>query len=186
MWSEDGTCTLAASNSKGDFDENNAKWVCARKSGQLCFSATDPVGFHMMFMNRRTLNLRPLNGTGFLGLKALGSGKIECNKIAPDSLIVEYANNESNNGHHEECELFNCCYLRMPVSGNKYISLLDGNGIIADSTTTNCAQQFILELRTGAAIAIRLYENPSYLNLNKQGSLVICPCDPKQATLWEF
>lgn len=185
LWSEDGTCTLAASNSSGQFDEHTAKWVCARKSGQLCFSSTDPVGFHMMLMNRRTLNLRPLNGTGFLGLKSPGSGKIECNKITPDSLIVEYANNESANGE-QECELFNCCYLRMPAASNKYISLLDANAIIADSTSKNCAQQFILEVRSGSGIAIRLYENVSYLNLNKQGSLTIAPCHPADATLWEF
>ena len=181
-WNADeGTCSLLAS-SKATTDESTMKWVCARKSGQLCVGTTEPVGFFMVFQNRTVLNLRALNGSGFVGLKLLGSSKIEANKTSPDSIIVEYANNEHKDDNKGT---FDCCYFRMP-SNNKYWSVIDGNQVACDSNSHNCAQKFLIELRSNCAIAIRLFEASSYLNLNKQGAIGIKECDASEATLWEF
>lgn len=182
-WNEDGTCSILATDASGqEGSEGSQKWVCARKSGQLCFSATDPVGFHAMLRNRCSLNLRPANGSGFIGLKHLGLGKLEANKTSPDSILIEYANNENGD---DVTGTFNCCYFRMS-GNNKYWSVVDGNTVAADSSSNTCAQQFQIELRSGTTIAIRIFESCSYLNLNKQGSLIIMNCGPKEATLWEF
>ena len=182
-WNEDGTCSILATDAAGlEGNEGSQKWVCARKSGQLCFSATDPVGFHVMLQNRRSLNLRPANGSGFIGLKALGLGKLEANKTSPDSILIEYANNDNLD---DVTGTFNCCYFKMS-GNNKYWSIVDGNTVAADSTSNTCAQQFQIELRSGSTIAIRLFDNCSFLNLSKQGSLILMNCGPNEATLWEF
>lgn len=183
-WNEDGTCSILATDASGqEGSEGNQKWVCARKSGQLCFSATDPVGFHVMMQNRRSLNLRPANASsGFIGLKAVGLGKLEANKTSPDSILIEYANNDNSD---DVTGTFNCCYFKMSAN-SKYWSVVDGNTVAADSVSSTCAQQFMIELRSGSTIAIRLFENSSYLNLSKQGSLILMNCGPNDATLWEF
>ena len=182
-WTEDGTCSILATDSNGtEGQEPNQKWVCARKSGQLCFSATDPVGFHMMFQNRRSLNLRPVNGTGFVGLKHPDAGKLEANKTSADAILVEYANSDNSD---DVISTFNCCYLKMSAN-NKYWSVVDGESVAADASSTACAQQFQIELRSGSSIAIRIFDTSSYLNLSKQGTLIIVNCGPKDATQWEF
>lgn len=183
-WNDDGTASILATDSSGN-ETKDPKWVCARKSGQLCLSSNDPVGFHVMFMNRQVINLRPSNGSGFLGLKQLGLGKIECGKTAPDSILVEYVNSETDHREEDIMSTFNCCVLRMPTNG-KYVSIVDGNCVAADGASPSCGQQFLLELRSGSTLAIRLFENASYLNLTKQNTLCISKCQPNEATLWEF
>lgn len=88
-WSESD-----ASFSLQSIDVNQQeKWVSARKSGQLFLSngAQLPVQFIMRFQNRRLLNLRPVEGSGFVGIKpGVGSKQLEANKTAPDSIAIEY------------------------------------------------------------------------------------------------
>lgn len=69
------------------------RWISARKSGQLFLASAnhDPVKFVMRFQSRRLLNLRPVDGSGFVGLKSAGSKYLEANKTAPDSIVVEYS-----------------------------------------------------------------------------------------------
>lgn len=69
------------------------RWIAARKSGQLFLGgpSQDPVKFIMRFQNRRLLNLRPVEGSGFVGLKGGNSKHIEANKTAPDSIAIEYS-----------------------------------------------------------------------------------------------
>lgn len=183
-WNDDGTATILSVDASGK-ESSEPRWVCARKSGQLCLSANDPVGFHMMFMNRQVINLRPSNGSGFLGLKQLGLGKIDCGKTVPDSILIEYVNSETDHQETDIMSTFNCCLLRMPTNG-KYLSVVDGNCVAADSASPSGGQQFLLELRSGTTLAIRLLESASYLILNKQSVLCICQCQPNEATEWEF
>lgn len=183
-WNDDGTASLFATDASGK-ETQEPRWVCARKSGQLCLSANDPVGFHVMFMNRQVINLRPSNGSGFLGLKQIGLGKIEAGKTAPDSILVEYVNSETDHQENDIMSTFNCCLLRMPTNG-KYLSVVDGNCVAADAVSPSHGQQFLLELRTGYTLAIRLMEHASYLNLTKQNTLCISKCSPNESTLWEF
>jgi fascin 1/2 len=178
---DDGTCALLVTNKDGD-DEASMKWVCARKSGQLFAGNADPVGFYVMFLNRTSLNLRAVASSGFVGLKVAGATKLEAGKTAPDSILVDYANDE----HKDDIKgTFNCCYLKMPAN-NKYWSMIDGSQVACDSTSVSCAQQFHIELRTGSTIAIRLRESSSYLTLTGQGGLLFKGCPPNEATLWEF
>lgn len=183
VWNQDdGSCSLLVSNHKGRNDESGTKWVAARKSGQLCYSSQDPASFYVLFQNRTSLNLRAANGSGFVGLKVPGSGKLDATKNIPDSIKIEYANSDQVDNDEST---FNCCYFKMPAI-NKYWSIIDNNQLACDSASITCAQQFQLELRTGSTIAIRLFENSSFLNLTKQSSLAITGCQPSEATLWEF
>ena len=184
VWNpEDGSCSLLVSNKDGRDDESTAKWVAARKSGQLCYSGQDAASFYMLFQNRTSLNLRASNGSGFVGLKLPGSGKLDATKSIPDSILLEYGNSDQDVDNDEAT--FNCCYFKMPAI-NKYWSIIDNNQLACDSLSTTCAQQFQLELRTGSTIAIRLFQHSSYLNLTKQSTLTVIACQPSEATLWEF
>ncbi|KAI1278794.1 Protein singed [Halotydeus destructor] len=178
---EDGSCKLLAS-SKANDSESNMKWICARKSGHL-YTGTDPVGLFIMFQNRTALNLRALGSSGFVGLKLPGTFKVEASKTAPDSVVVEYANSENN--RDAENSSFDCCFLKMPVN-NKYWSVGDANSITCDQSSTNCAQQFLIELRSESTIAIRLFESSNYLSLTNQGALIVKGCGAEEATQWEF
>ncbi|KAI1278795.1 Protein singed [Halotydeus destructor] len=178
---EDGSCNLLVASKTGD-SESTPKWICARKSGHL-YTGTDPVGLFIMFQNRTSLNLRALSSSGFVGLKLPGTFKVEASKTVPDSVVVEYANSENN--QDTENSSFNCCFLKMPIN-NKYWSVSAGNLITCDQSFTNCAQQFLIELRSGSTIAIRLFESSNYLSLTSQGALIVKGCPPEEATLWEF
>lgn len=89
VWSEND-----ASFSLQYVDANaQERWVSARKSGQLFLSngTQPPVQFIMRFQNRRLFNLRPVEGSGFVGIKpGVGSKQLEANKTAPDSFAIEY------------------------------------------------------------------------------------------------
>ena len=186
-WNNDeGSCNILASNKVTDA-ESAMKWICARKSGQLYVGNSDPVGFFIVFQNRTSLNLRASTGSGFVGLKMQGTSKLEASKTSPDSIIVEYGNSESQHDQSDDTNQneFDCCYFKMPAN-NKYWSIIDGNQVACDSTTHSCAQQFLIELRTNQAIAIRLFESSQYLTTSGQGALAIKGCSPSEATLWEF
>lgn len=109
VWSRtDETCSLKYVN-----PDRQERWVSARKSGQLFLSngSQEPVKFIMRFQNRRLLNLRPVDGTGFVGLKANANCKqLEANKTAPDTILIEYLE------------------LSSPFNGNKVI-----NGVLLRS-----------------------------------------------------
>lgn len=89
VWSRsDETCSLKYVDSN-----RQERWVSARKSGQLFLSngSQAPVQFIMRFQNRRLLNLRPVDGNGFVGLKLNANCKqLEANKTAPDTIAIEY------------------------------------------------------------------------------------------------
>lgn len=96
IWSEsEATCSLKFV----DLNQQE-RWVAARKSGQLCLASGSqtPVKFIMRFQNRKILNLRPVNGCGFVGLKpGTNSRQLEANKTSPDPLIIEYSELLSSN-----------------------------------------------------------------------------------------
>lgn len=178
-WNSDGTVSMSLVNGK---ENSDLKWICSRKSGQLCIGTSDPVKFYLMFRNRKSLNLRASTGSGFVGLKSIDSGKLETNKTSPDSIIVEYANCDSSSA--DDNNGFTSCYFKMPAN-NKYWSISDGNLIACDASTRSCAQKWIMELRNGSCIAIRTLESSDvYLTLTNQGSINCC--QSKNATLWEF
>jgi len=157
------------------------KWVCAKKSGQLFTGSAEPVKFYMKFENRRSFNLRASNGSGFVGLKMAGAGKLETSKTTPDSIVVEYATSDNLDDINAT---FDCCYLKM-LANNKYLSVVDGNQVACDATTPACAQQWQLELRTGSCIAIRTFEARSYLYQTNNGALNVSNIAPADATLWK-
>ncbi|XP_074603413.1 fascin domain-containing protein singed isoform X2 [Brevipalpus obovatus] len=189
-WNADGTTSILLSSLDGKTDEANAKWICNRKSGQLCTGVADPVKFYLMFRNRTSLNLRAANGSGFVGLKSAGSSKLESNKTSPDSIIVEYSNSEATNGKSVGSDGdengFNSCLFKMPANG-KYWSVIEANMIACDVGSPSCAQRWIMELRNGCSIAIRTLESTtSYIQLTLQGAITMGSCQPENATLWEF
>ncbi|RWS15974.1 singed-like protein [Dinothrombium tinctorium] len=178
-WNDDGTCSILAS-SDGKATDDSMKWICNRKSGQLFTGSQDPVRFFAMLQNRTSFNLRASTGSGFIGIKVPGSGKLESGKTAPDSILVEYVNSENSDD-----SAFNCCYFKMPAN-NKYWSVIDGNIVVCDAASPTCAQQWIMELRNGSCIAIRMFDSGSYLTLTNQGAITVTNCQAKDATLWEF
>lgn len=74
------------------------RWISARKSGQLYMGSggQEPVKFIMRFQNRRLINLRPFDGSGFVGLKGGSSKQLEANKTAPDTIAIEYSDMPSS------------------------------------------------------------------------------------------
>lgn len=103
IWSEtDATCSLKYIDA-----DRNERWISARKSGQLFLAngPQSPAKFIMRFQNRRLLNLRPLDGSGFVGIKSLSSNQLEANKTAPDSIVIEYSELLDNNGPSNGCLL---------------------------------------------------------------------------------
>lgn len=304
VWSEnDATCSLKLSTGSSKQLDGD-RWICARKSGQLYLGAgnatQEPVRFIMRFQNRRSLNLRPVNGSGFVGLKTNSSGVLEANKTAPDSILVEYTssdynvqqsllptnnltsisephvkgitmmtdlsgsnldsnnnttaafenqkeeneqtietatpsvaaiinslsnahlnNNNNNYGRNNLNNItsihkiapsinlsdgmsdtasvvssssplgsgiaqYDCCYLKM-LSKDRYWTVGDnGSSIMCDSTSRACAQQWIIELRTHSAIAIRTNDTHAYVQLGSNGTIGLAKCDAKDASLWEI
>lgn len=89
VWARtDETCSLKYVDAN-----RQERWVSARKSGQLFLSngTQTPIKFIMRFQNRRLLNLRPVDGSGFVGLKSSANCKqLEANKTAPDTIAIEY------------------------------------------------------------------------------------------------
>jgi len=201
---DDGTCSLFAA----EINQNQMRTLGARKSGQLFTGGPESIRFYIKFLNRTSISLRAANSSGFVGTKGqgeenvayfeivpisrcsiLGSVKLESNKTIPDLFNIEYANSENASISREDVELlnatFNCCYLKL-VSTGKYLNVVEGQTLAADAPTAACAQQFQLELRTGAYLAIRTLDTNNYLNLSPNGSLHLSTCVPEKATLWEF
>jgi len=90
IWSDsDATCSLKFVDSS-----RQERWIAARKSGQLFLASGTQSGvkFIMRFQNRKLLNLRPIEGNGFVGLKTLANNckQLEANKTTPDSIAIEY------------------------------------------------------------------------------------------------
>lgn len=183
IWNvDDGTCSLFATDSTGQL-----RTLGARKSGQLFTSGPESIRFYIKFLNRTRISLRGANSSGFVGTKGQGSVKLESNKTIPDLFTIEYANSDnlSTDDPDELNSTFNCCYFKL-LSTGKYLNVVDGQTICADASSMACAQQFQLELRTGTYLAIRTVDSGNYLNLTANGSLVLSPCLPEKATLWEF
>lgn len=107
VWSEsDATCSLKyiePSSSLNKQQKPDGRWILARKSGQLYLASqpaagSQPVKFIMRIQNRRLLNLRPVDGTGFVGLKSKNCKQLEANKTSPDSIVIEYYCEPTGNG----------------------------------------------------------------------------------------
>ena len=78
----------------------------------------------------------------------------------------------------------NCVLLKI---GHKYLTLIENNCLAADASSATCAQQFLVELRSGTEITLKLFEsNNNYVNLTKNGSIVVSHVAPEEATKWEF
>lgn len=99
VWSQnDATLTLKYVDHSGQ-----ERWIAARKSGQLHLATAnqEPVKFVMRFQNRMLLNLRPVDGSGFVGLKpGTNSKQLEANKTSPDSIAIEYSELPGSIGSH--------------------------------------------------------------------------------------
>jgi hypothetical protein len=174
-WNEDGSCSWQVATAA-----HSGKWICARKSGQLCVGSaaapSEPVSFQLRLQNRSQLLLRPSGGSGFVGLKSADGSKLECGRLAPDSVRPVW---------DEPAPALGGCFMWMPTN-NRYWSLADGNSIRADASSAACAQSWVMELRTASAIALRTADTGLYLSSNSQGQLQVQASDPSAAYLWEF
>lgn len=101
--------------------------------------------------------------------------------------MIEYANSDALTDSDGNIHgTFNCVYLKQLAAGGKYWSIIDGNTVAADATTQACAQQWLLELRSGTCCAIRTFDSMAYLNLTNNGAILVAGCPPEAATLWGF
>lgn len=113
VWSDsEATCSLKFVDGGKAQNREEERWVGARKSGQLYLAPSGgqvaPVKFIMRFQNRKLLNLRPVNGNGFVGLKSGScSRQLEATKTSPDSIAIEYSELLSSNVLSNETTILN-------------------------------------------------------------------------------
>jgi len=146
IWSENDATFSLRYIDHSSVQSQTERWISARKSGQLYLSGIgsspnlpsnqqEAVKFIMRFQNRRLLNLRPIEGNGYVGLKSLSSGpnvvskQLEANKTSPDTLQIEYNDlelpisqtfpsaSQSNNG--------DCNFVEMESNSSKVISVFN-------------------------------------------------------------
>lgn len=186
-WNEDGSCSLQVSGQGSHF----GKWICNRKSGQLCIGTVsnspaganggqapaEPVSFQLRLQNRKAFYLRSAQASGFVGLKTPDAGKLESAKGFPDSVQPVY--------DEPAVSGLGGCLFKMPAN-KRFWAIADGNLVRADATSAACAQSWVIELRSATAISIRTADTGLYLNNSAQGALQVVACEPLKATLWEF
>jgi len=157
-WQEDGTVC---------FQANNGKYIGIKKSGHLyanCEGVEDKTKYHFYLINRPILVLKC--DQGFVGYKAAGSAKLECNKATYETIQVERAERglvyfKGQNGKY--------------WAGH-------GDGISCDG---EAGQGFYLELREPTRICIKSAAG-EYVVAGKNGGFSLGGEDPELATYWEY
>lgn len=175
IWSDsDATCSLKYVDAS-----KQERWIAARKSGQLFLSngAQEPVRFIVRFQNRRLLNLRPVDGSGFVGLKSGTCKQLEANKTAPDSIAIEYSElpniGNSSNG---------ACIELKPITGQQVFNdsgLSNGNSncSIEGSVANQAANVFCVRLNSTKMGQKVFDRNENNIGAAKQDSTKIGPQD---------
>ncbi|XP_026478319.1 protein singed [Ctenocephalides felis] len=144
VWQADGSVALRA---------NNGKYLATKRSGHL-FASSETVEenskYYFYLINRPILVLKCEQG--FVGYKAPGSTKLECNKACYETIRVEkqekgVVNFKGQNGN----------YWRV-----------DGEGISCDSPGN--PEDFHLELREPTRICIKAARTGEYLSAGKNGA----------------
>eukprot|EP00096_Caligus_rogercresseyi_P011961 TRINITY_DN486_c0_g1_i4.p1 TRINITY_DN486_c0_g1~~TRINITY_DN486_c0_g1_i4.p1 ORF type:complete len:368 (-),score=67.24 TRINITY_DN486_c0_g1_i4:561-1664(-) len=154
-WHNDGTISFKA---------NNGKYVGIKKSGHLFANVDaleDSTKYFFYLVNRPILVLKCEQG--FVGYKAAGSPKLECNKASYETIVVERG---------EKGQVF------FKGQNGKYLST-KGDGLNADSDSP---VGFYLELRDPTRMCIKA-EDGQYLNSEKNGLLALSNEEPTQ---WEY
>jgi len=158
VWQEDGTVAFRA---------DNGKFVGTKKSGHL-FANVEEVEersrFYFYLINRPILVLKCEQG--FVGYRAAGSPRLECNKASYATIQVERA--EQGQVHFKG-------------QNGKYWCVSDG-GIVCDS---DIPQGFYLELREPTRMCIKTAEG-AYLVEQKNGGFSVGGTDQEGATRWEY
>lgn len=158
MWLEDGSVCLKA---------NNGKYVATKKSGHLfanCDAVEEKSKYHFYLINRPILVLKC--DQGFVGYKAAGSTKLECNKATYETIQVERA--EGGQMHFRG------------QNGKYWQSGEDG--ISCDSEVP---QGFYMELREPARMCIK-DTSGHYVVSVKNGGFSIGSTEYESATRWEY
>uniref|UniRef100_A0A2P2HYA1 Protein singed-like n=2 Tax=Hirondellea gigas TaxID=1518452 RepID=A0A2P2HYA1_9CRUS len=159
IWQADGSVAFRA---------NNGKFIASKKSGHLYANADNPddecARFYFYLINRQVLVLK--SEQGFVGFRA-NSAKLECNKAAYDTIIVEKG---------ERGQVF----FKSEAGGGYWQAGSDG--LTADSPAP---EGFHIELREANRMAIK-NTSGQYLHTEKNGGFKLGDSDPTRATLWEF
>merc|ERR1719334_2504897 len=138
VWGEDGSVSFKA---------NNGKYVGIKKSGHLfanCDAISENSKYYFYLVNRPVLVLKCEQG--FVGYKASGSAKLECNKATYETIMVERAEGglvyfKGQNGKYWQAQ---------------------GEGIMCDGEVP---QGFYLELREPARMCIKSSEGRYVVSL---------------------
>lgn len=159
IWHEDGSIS---------FRGNNGKFVGTKKSGHL-YANVDSDGeenarYFFYLVNRPVLVLKC--DQGFVGYKAAGATKLECNKASYETIQVERADKGQ---------------VYFKGQNGKYLHFHD-DGLSADSED---AQPFYLELRDPTRMCIKTAQG-RYVNSEKNGGLGVGSSEAEGATQWEY
>jgi len=158
QWLEDGSVCFKA---------NNGKYIGTKKSGHLfanCDVIEDKTKYHFYLINRPILVLKC--DQGFVGYKASGSNKLECNKATYETIQVERA--EGGQVHFKG-------------QNGKYWHAHD-DGISCDAVVP---QGFFLELREPTRMCLKS-TGGQYVVSEKNGGFTIGTTDSEGATRWEY
>jgi len=157
-WLDDGTVAFKA---------ENGKYIGTKKSGHL-FANVDTIEerskYFFYLINRPILVLKCEQG--FVGYKAAGSPRLECNKASYATIQVERA--EQGQVHFKG-------------QSGKYWQVTEG-GIVCDSELPH---GFYLELREPTRMCIKTSEG-QYICEQKNGGFTLGGTDQESATRWEY
>jgi len=158
LWQEDGSVCFKAAN---------GKYIGNKKSGHLyanCENKEDNTKYFFYLINRPILVLKC--DQGFVGYKAAGSVKLECNKANYETIQVERA--EEGQVHFKG-------------QNGKYWQVTS-EGISCDSEV---GQGFTLELREPTRMCIKTAAG-NYVVSGKNGSFTEGDSSAEGATRWEY
>jgi len=158
IWQEDGSVCFKAAN---------GKYIGNKKSGHLyanCENMEANTKYYFYLINRPILVLKC--DQGFVGYKAVGSVKLECNKASYETIQVERV--EEGQVHFKG-------------QNGKYWHVTS-EGISCDSEV---GQGFSLELREPTRMCIKTSDG-KYVVAGKNGSFSEGSSDVEGATRWEY
>lgn len=159
VWQKDGSVAFRA---------NNGRYVITKRSGHL-FANSDVIDdvtckYYFYLVNRPILVLKCEQG--FVGYKASGNPKLECNKATYETIQVERGEK-------------GVVYFK--GQNNKYWHC-DSETVTADSDTP---EGFYLELREPTRLCIKTLSG-NYLTSSKNGCFRLGDSSIENATQWEY
>jgi len=158
LWGEGGSVSIKA---------NNGKLVGIKKSGHLfanCDAESENSKFYFYLVNRPVLVLKC--DQGFVGFKAAGSSKLECNKATYETIHVERADKG---------------VVHLRGQSGKYWQT-EGEGV---SCNGDSPQSFHLEVREPTRMCIKDSEG-SFLVSMKNGGFGLGTDEIESATRWDY